>query len=168
MFIKTKINNYKEVNKNLLSLINKMPKRKLKTRYKNMSNSDWDIPRDFKRDYLDYFYKIIEPYMGELAKGFNSKKWTINNCWFQQYKKLDNHEWHTHPQTNFTNVYFVELPSKSIGTEVLNTKNLNLKEGDLLTFPGYFYHRSPVNFTNKRKTIISFNSDFYDYNKGDK
>ena len=38
--------------------------------------------------------------------------------------------------------------------------NLYVKEGDLLTFPSIFPHRSTINNTNKRKTIISFNTNF--------
>jgi ectoine hydroxylase-related dioxygenase (phytanoyl-CoA dioxygenase family) len=92
-----------------------------------------------------------------------SEKAVIDNMWFQQYKKNDKHSWHTHGLSNFSNVYFVELPLKSLATEILNVNNLNLKEGDLLTFPSHLYHRSPINKTNKRKTIISFNCDFVNY-----
>lgn len=158
-----KINNYKEINKNILSLIDKIPKNSFKDKNQNISNTDWNLPQSFKREYLDYFYKIINPYMDKIATILNSKTWSINNAWFQQYNKSESHDWHTHAKSNFTNVYFVELPSKSLGTEILNYKKLNLKEGDLLTFPAYIYHRSPLNITNERKTIISFNSDFYNY-----
>ena len=161
----TKIKNYKEINKNILSFIDKIPKNNLKNKNQNIFNTDWNLPKEFKREYLEYFYKIISPYMNKISCILNSKNWSINNGWFQQYTKLNNHEWHNHPQTNFTNVYFVELPSKCLGTEILNYKKLNLKEGDLLTFSAYIYHRSPINLTNKRKTIISFNSDFFNYNK---
>jgi hypothetical protein len=110
-----------------------------------------------------YIASLITPYMDKIAIILDSKKWNINNGWFQQYTKSEGHEWHTHAKTNFTNVYFVELPSTSLGTEILNYQKLDLKEGDLLTLPGHVYHRSPKNFTNERKTIISFNSDFFDY-----
>jgi len=71
-------------------------------------------------------------------------------------------EWWTIPKS-LSNVYFVELPSKSLGTEILNHGKLDLNEGDLLTFPAYLYHRSPVNVTEERKTIISFNSNISEY-----
>jgi hypothetical protein len=159
----TKVDNYKEINKNILSFIDKIPKNPFKDENQNISNTDWNLPQSFKREYLDYFYKIITPYMDKIAIILDSKKWNINNGWFQQYTKSEGHEWHTHAKTNFTNVYFVELPSTSLGTEILNYQKLDLKEGDLLTLPGHVYHRSPKNFTNERKTIISFNSDFFDY-----
>jgi hypothetical protein len=158
MILITKINNYKEINKNLLKLI-----KKIKNPFKNnegsvISNTDWTLPSEYKREYLIYFFEIIKPYMDKITLKLNCNKWIIHNFWFQQYLKSDCHNWHTHDSSNFTNVYFVELPNTSLGTEIFNHKKLKLKEGDLLTFPAYYLHRSPVNNSNKRKTIISFNS----------
>jgi len=162
MIFRTKINDHKKINKNLLKLISKI-KNPLIDKNDAISNTDWSLSKDYKREYLDYFYKIIDPYMKELALKLHSKNWTIHNGWFQQYKKSDTHAWHTHGGSNFTNVYFIELPDKSLGTEVLGFEKFDLNEGDLFTFPAHFYHRSPINNLNKRKTIISFNCDFFDY-----
>jgi hypothetical protein len=159
----TKINNYKEINKKLLFLINKIPNNTLKTEKDNISHTDWNLPVNFKREYFNFFIKIIEPYLLKIATELKSKTCNIDNVWFQQYYKNDTHQWHTHAKCQFTNVYFVELPFKSLGTEILDQEKLNLDEGDLLTFPSYFYHRSPINLENKRKTIISFNSNFENY-----
>jgi hypothetical protein len=163
MIFITKIDNHKEINKNLLNLINK-----INTPYSNksctISNTDWLLPKNYKRDYLIYFYKIIEPYMYEIADKLHCKNWTIINGWFQQYLKSDSHHWHTHGRCHFTNVYFVELPSKSLATEIFKYKKLKVETGDLLTFPAYYLHRSPINNLNKRKTIISFNSSFEEFN----
>jgi hypothetical protein len=55
---------------------------------------------------------------------------------------------------------------KNLGVKkvnILNHDKLDLNEGDLLTFPAYLYHRSPLNISDNRKTIISFNSDVLDY-----
>ena len=46
---------------------------------------------------------------------------------------------------------------------ILNSKktlNLIAKEGDLVTFPAMLQHTSEKTKSSKRKTIISFNSDF--------
>lgn len=158
MILITKIKNYKEININLLKLI-----KKIKNPFKSnngdiISNTDWTLPKNHKREYLQYFIEIIKPYMDKITSKLHCKDWIIHNFWFQQYLKLDHHNWHTHESSNFTNVYFVELPNKSLGTEIFNHKKLKLKEGDLLTFPAYYLHRSPINDTDKRKTIISFNS----------
>jgi hypothetical protein len=159
-----KINNFQEINKNLLNLINKIPANPLVEDSNNViSHTDWNLPKSFKREYLDYFFQIIKPYLQKICFKLNSNKFEISNAWFQQYTKNNIHQWHTHPKTNFTNVYFVELLDKSLSTEILNHPNLELNEGDLLTFPAFYYHRSPINLSGKRKTIISFNIDVYDY-----
>ena len=164
MIIITKINNYKEINKNILFLIDKIPNNPMIEYNDNILHTDYNLPKNFKREYLDYFYEIIKPYIDKIALDLNSKKLIIHNAWFQQYVKNGAHQWHTHPNSHFTNVYFVELPSKLLTTEILGHDRLDLNEGDLLTFPAYSYHRSPINLTNERKTIISFNSDISCYN----
>lgn len=163
MIFVTKINNFKKINKKLLSLISTIKNNKYNTDKDSIHNTDWNLPKNFERKYVDYFVPIIRPYLNEIAKKLHSEKAVIDNIWFQQYKKNDEHSWHTHGLSNFSNVYFVELPLKSLATEILNVKDLNLNEGDLLTFPSHLYHRSPINKTNKRKTIISFNCDFTNY-----
>ena len=163
MILITKIENYKEINKNLLSLIDKIPNNLLQDHQDKISHTDWNLPKNFKREYLDYFIQIINPYLEKLSIKLNCKIFKVSNIWFQQYNKSDIHNWHTHAFCNFTNVYFVELPCKSLGTEILNHTKLDLNEGDLLTFPACLFHRSPANNIGKRKTIISFNSDISDY-----
>jgi hypothetical protein len=164
MIIINKIKNYKKINKELLNLINKIDN-PFKQLNDYISNTDWSLPKEYKRDYLNYFNKIISPYMFKIASKLHSKNWEIHNIWFQQYLKYSRHNWHVHEYCQFTNIYFVELPDKSLATEIFKHKKLNIKEGDLLTFPSYYYHRSPKNLLNKRKTIISFNSSFGTFNK---
>ena len=41
--------------------------------------------------------------------------------------------------------------------------DIELKEGQLFTFPANILHRSPINISNNVKTIISFNTNFDDY-----
>jgi hypothetical protein len=163
MIIITKIKNYKEINSKILSLIDKISINPIIKSNDNITNSDYNLPIGFKREYLEYFFDVIKPYFTELCSKLHTTRIEISKAWFQQYTKNCTHQWHTHPHSNFTNVYFVELPSKSLSTEILNHPNLDLNEGDLLTFPAYYYHRSPLNLSEKRKTIISFNSDIYDY-----
>jgi hypothetical protein len=165
MILINKVDNFKEINKQLLYLINKIPSNPLIENNDNILHTDYNLPNNFKREYLDYFFKIIKPYIEKMAVNLKSKEIKISHIWFQQYEKNNTHGWHTHPKAHFTNIYFVELPSNSLTTEILGHDKLNLNEGDLLTFPAYFYHRSPINLTNERKTIISFNSDISCYNE---
>ena len=145
---------------NLLELIDRMPDNS----HDNVTKTDWEA--NYDKPYFNYFreYILQAPY-SKLTKYLHADNYEIKNGWFQQYEKGDSHNWHTHASCNYTNVYFVELPDKDFGTELWDSyekkvKKLDLKEGSLLTFPANVLHRSKTN-TSKRKTIISFNSNFY-------
>jgi gentisate 1,2-dioxygenase len=45
-------------------------------------------------------------------------------------------------------------------TEFLDGSKIEAKEGDILIFPSYKYHRSKKNNSKKIKTIIAFNVSF--------
>ena len=99
----------------------------------------------------DHFLKVLQ-----------IPKFVLNEVWFQQYCKSDTHSWHVHEHTHFTNVYFLELPDNEYKTEIRKFGTTDLidytaSEGDIVTFPGFLQHRSPVLESDKRKTIISFN-----------
>lgn len=124
-------------------------------------HSDWNSARG---DYLLYFYQYIMPqHIALITKSLNLEQWEIDNGWFQQYTELSEHTWHTHPNTQFTNIYYLELPDTSCKTEVKDINNkiieFDIKEGDILTIPSHLVHRSKPN-SKQRKTIISYNSSF--------
>lgn len=162
------VNQIKEHTKHkskLLKLIKKIPSTNLQEHtHSNVSHSDWFLDKTHKREYLEFFYKMIYPYMEEMLVPLKCKTWDITNGWFQQYIKNDFHDWHVHNGVNYTNVYYLELPDIGEKTQIYNildntVVDISVNEGDLITFPAYFIHRSKP-LTNKRKTIISFNSNF--------
>jgi hypothetical protein len=160
-YILNKIKEHKENKNNLLKLIEKIPL----NRYDNITHTDWNLPKEYKRDYLDFFYNVISPYMYEIMKKLHCSEWKIENGWFQQYKKDNDHDWHNHNRANFSNIYYLEMPNNDMKTEFYDilTKKIitfDLEEGDLLTFPAHILHRSKKIENLQRKTIISFNSDF--------
>jgi len=68
--------------------------------------SDWDLPEDIKREYLDEFYDLIDPVMESIAEslGFLAPKYLIRDyrmgitkIWFNQYSEGGEHDWHNHP-----------------------------------------------------------------------
>tara|TARA_Y100000114_G_scaffold92642_1_gene86102 strand:- start:1678 stop:2187 length:510 start_codon:yes stop_codon:yes gene_type:complete len=150
----------KNIKHKLLKYINDSPK----VSYEKVSKTDWDSCSDSNRPYVKYFIKILKPYMYSIVKKLNTKSWAMHNMWFQQYEKSSYHTWHTHPSVQFSCVYYLELPNINLATEFKDVKNkifkINVKEGDLLVFPSSVLHRSPKNKSNKRKTVISFNSSF--------
>jgi hypothetical protein len=150
----------------LLNEINNSPFEK----YNNISKCDWGIERKFERIYQNTFFSLIHPYLIEACKLINAENFNMHQFWFQQYEKDSEHEWHIHPSTNYTGVYYVEYPDKNAKTEILDfkTKKIftmgDIKEGDVLIFPSNLVHRAPKIKNNLRKTIISFNIDFNKFN----
>lgn len=156
---------FKKHKKVLLDLISKMPEKSRKSDIEKISKTDWNVEKEYNREYLNYFYTIISDHMYKISDRLFTDKWLITNAWFQQYYKTDKHDWHTHTNCHFTSVFYLELPDKQYSTQVFNSYSkeilkIDVKEGDILTFPAYLNHRSIVNKSNKRKTIISFNSNF--------
>jgi cupin superfamily acireductone dioxygenase involved in methionine salvage len=157
--------NHKEHKENILSLIEKIPSEGYYTDNCNLDFTDWNLPREVKREYLGYFYhKIAKDYTQWFCKKYNLTKYSIHNGWYQQYLEGHFHNYHSHPNCNFTNIYFVETPEKEMITDILDADgkkiNLKCKEGQIISFPAFLLHRSKPNNTKSRKTIISFNSSF--------
>lgn len=129
-----------------------------------ISNTDWEMNTI---NWYDFFLsnEDKERYQKLVQKKF-SKKVIISKTWFNQYYPNSGaeHPFHTHKYCNLSNVYVVEgdkqvrtiLKCPKTGKEVIPRVN----EGEILIFPSDILHRSPRNFTNKRKTVIVFNSKF--------
>ena len=134
--------------------------------------SDWDLPRDIVRPYLDEFYELLDPVMESIAEslGFLTPEYIIRdyrygiiNIWFNQYSEGGEHDWHNHPGCQFTNCYYLELPDAEYKTDVIGADGkiveYTVKEGDVMTCPAWMKHRSKPNGP-KRKTIIAFNTNY--------
>lgn len=164
-FVST-VREHAEYKKKLLNEIDEMPSINVDQPHEKIDKTDFWISSLYKRKYLDTFYGIISPYMIEICNQLKNAEWKIHNAWFQQYEKQGKHGWHTHPETNWTNVYYLELPNPNLKTEIYDSiankiiDTIEINEGDILTVPAYFLHKSKENDSNKRKTIISFNSSF--------
>ena len=126
----------------------------------------------FIKDEEKTYFKYIGPILSKYLNNHIEEMGYINNCnikfciakyWFQQYHENGCHNWHFH-DTCWSNVYYLELPDDSPGTEFMvpcrerQTYFPPIKEGTLITFPSSILHRSPPNQSKKRKTIISFNA----------
>ena len=140
----------------LLDYFSKQP-----TKFNKISNSYWLKSEDMDREWVQYFTKnILYQISNNLNDYMYSLKLTVQNLWYQQYNLGDYHNWHNHPKCHYTNVYYVELPNEGMNTEILNVENIDIKEGDILSFPAFMFHRSKTIKSNQRKTIISFNTSF--------
>ena len=114
-----------------------------------------------EEEYIRFIYPLLKEHCRNLFSHTTANDVSFTNIWFQQYENSNFHGWHTHPNTHFTNIYFLELPNNTFKTEIKdlqgNIINYKCLEGDILTFPGFYSHQSPVIETDQRKTIISFN-----------
>ena len=130
----------------------------------DITRTDWKYSSDMSRSWVQY---LARPLMDQLLPmyqelGFDGFK--INEIWYQQYSKTSQHGWHTH-SSNFTNVYYLDLPKDSPKTKLVNGYNqsevieLDVEEGDMVIFPSFIIHSAPPNLSNHQKTIISYNVD---------
>jgi hypothetical protein len=130
----------------------------------NMSKADWHISSNFNRAWVKTIQESLMEQMLEMYKELGYDGLTVHELWFQQYQKNSQHGWHTH-SSNFTNVYYLELPSTAPKTQIVNPFNqtdiieINVEEGDILVFPSFVIHRAPLNTDTNRKTIISYNTN---------
>ena len=164
-----RVPNHNDIKNNLLDQIYYEQDVSASPQDKNHSIAFTDFFSDFNNSlYKDFFLNnVIEKYYDLAVKSLGYSDYEIINIWYQQYQYNDTHGWHTHPECNYSNVYFLELPSKEVSTEFLNVKKDtvfrvdSIKEGDILSFPGHIIHRSPKNITNERKSVIVFNSNIF-------
>ena len=135
-----------------------------------ISNTDWKFA-----DNTWFSFSLSERDQKEYVKfiydKFKKTDLKINVAWFNQYYKNSGseHNYHVHhsklsPNVS-TNIYYVQLEDKSLRTILKHPKTgkeviPRVKEGQMLTFDAKIQHRSPRNFTNTRKTVISFNVRF--------
>jgi len=120
----------------------------------------WD---DFDvNDWTD-FLDLVAPYLQDIPRMHE-----ITKAWFQTYKQYEYHSAHTHGAYGWSAIFYadydheVHVPTKfyspfaNIGGMVEDFSP-DVKEGDLIVFPSMVLHESPINLSEKERTVISFN-----------
>ena len=157
-----KVKEHKEIKNKLLSLLDEIKNDKIESDNEKIQKSDYNLSVDVERKYGSMFQDIVRPYNENIKEFYKAEKILINNYWFQQYGDNGYHNFHIHPFSLLSNVYYLELENNNstVFYDMQNKKEIkyNLEEGDLITFPSLLPHKSQIN-TNGRKTIISYNSD---------
>lgn len=108
------------------------------------------------------FMDVMKKHSEEIGKVLNYDCINIRNYWYQQYKYNDYHGWHVHGGVLFSNIYYVDLKNESSGTtfEFLDKEfDIEVKEGQILTFPAFLRHCSKPNKSYDTKTVFVFNTD---------
>ncbi len=155
---RSKIKNYRKLNKIILDKIDSAPS---KSYYNNdsetlVSNTDWEIEND-KSEFFKEFLGASVNHLKEICIHHNLDKCNIGRIWYQQYYEGSSHGWHNHPNCHFANVYFVECPKGS--STKFKDFDLDCSVGEIISFPSYLIHNSPLLQKNKRKTVIAFNTN---------
>ena len=109
--------------------------------------------------------------------GNMGNEWIVESNWYNQYESNSgsDHPWHNHEYPNsfgediltgsLTCIYYLEVIDESLMTVLKHPETgeeviPEVKEGQILTMDANIFHKSPRNFTNTRKTVISFNIIF--------
>jgi hypothetical protein len=125
-----------------------------------ISHTDYNLPNSLNRVWYQYFLKnIFFPWRDKFCDVAGSEI-NLHNCWFQWYEKNDFHSWHVHESAHFTNIYYLDLPNKEIKTQIKEfneDKTIEVSEGQILTIPAFWKHKSPPNIFDQPKIVISFN-----------
>lgn len=156
---------HSNVKQKILDGIDSMGIHGLVDEQEQLSNTDWNLSRSSNRPYAEHLDNIFAETFKTIIDAFDyglnpiTQSLKVSGYWFQQYENGDFHKWHTHPGDMFSNVYYVELPDGASKTSFMlngNEFTVDVKEGDILTFPAFLLHQSKPN-QSSRKTVVAFN-----------
>tara|TARA_R110002020_G_scaffold10220_1_gene39426 strand:- start:243 stop:830 length:588 start_codon:yes stop_codon:yes gene_type:complete len=169
LILKTKFKYHEEYKQNILNYIkeDKSSSFKKKDEYynDNLLRDDWLQSSNWERPWIKYAGPDLQEHLLMFAQELGYQHIDIKNLWYQQYGYKGIHNWHIHGG-NYTGVYYLEYDDTCPLTEFVYPNNMEKsfsiehKEGDMLFFPCFLMHRSPISQTNNRKSIISWNLEF--------
>lgn len=113
--------------------------------YNTMNSYDLNTDKAFQP-----LINIVTHHVHEFTKAYGSDdKYKCSNAWVNVYKKGDYQEFHTHPKSIFSAVYFVKAPEGS-GSLILSNPNCpdmlpiqNIREDNSLNFETCSYKPEP-------------------------
>ena len=181
-----KLENYKQINKELLNYILELQKKDKKGN--NRSNRggwhspNFDIvnpgpPIDFINSFKVFLKHIIED---EIGWEYVPNKQRIVAMWAIINKKNSYNVKHNHQNCYLSSDYYIKKPENSGDITFYDPKEVKTyrfpeverntsysaesitvkpKEGDLLIFPSYLYHDVGVNLSDEERVVVSFNID---------
>ena len=124
--------------------------------------TDWYSNKS--KEYFKQFWFFVKDDVEGLFKNLGYKNVNVGVYWYQQYTKDGCFSWHRHEGSTWNIVYYLELGDNSPRTEFRHPVTqevftVEADEGDIIIFPSLLLHRSSVNQTDERKTIIAVNID---------
>ena len=160
---KGKVKHHDELKHQLLDYIESSPAES----HTNVSKVDFKTNNNRTPPYHNIVKTAVLPTLVEAVEryGFKVKKaeeLVIKPMWFQQYEQGSDFNWHNHDKT-VAFVYYTELPEgDQLTTEFFDPWTgeiftVDAEEGDVVVFPSFVMHNSPVNRTGLRKTVFAGN-----------
>ena len=181
-----KLENYKQINKELLNYILELQKKDKKGN--NRSNrGGWHSPNfdlvnpgppiNFINSFKDFLKHIIED---EIGWEYIPNKQRVVAMWAIINKKNSYNVKHNHQNCYLSSAYYIKKPENSGDITFYDPKEsktyrfpevekhtnysaesvtIKPEEGDLLIFPSYLYHDVGVNLSDKERIVVSFNID---------
>jgi len=145
------------------------------TTYQTINNSEESISKtdyhikETQREWVKTFTSNTQETLQEILNTLQFQSANFPSVWFQQYQTNDYHDFHHHPMSNYSGIYYLELSDNTYTQILINNtiKDIEVNEGDILVLPSQIIHRCPKvprNATgNSRRTIISFNFDTHKF-----
>jgi len=134
----------------------------IKSEHPTISQLDWNESFDFNRPWVRHILPFLNYNLIKLTQSLGYSGMFLDSVWFQRYTTNSFHDWHIHTK-HYTGVLYLEYPNSCPPTQLVFNNNqiieIDAKEGDIVIFPSFVVHRSPVNYSKEQKTIISFNLD---------
>ena len=181
-----KLENYKQINKELLNYILELQKKDKKGN--NRSNrGGWHSPNfdlvnpgppiNFINSFKDFLKHIIED---EFGWEYIPNKQRVVAMWAIINKKNSYNVKHNHQNCYLSSAYYIKKPENSGDITFYDPKEsktyrfpevekhtnysaesvtIKPEEGDLLIFPSYLYHDVGVNLSDEERVVVSFNID---------
>ena len=125
-----------------------------------------------------YFHTVVDVIKPYLKSFMDGNPVEFVEMWYQKYYNMVEHKTHCHGFTGWSSIIYVEFDPNihestrffspfrqpwDCDVEVFQPK---VKEGDMIIFPSSVLHEAPVNRTDTRRTIVSYNIRGYvDYVK---
>ena len=117
----------------------------------------------------DLTERVVYDAKGEPSRLFGEKSLEFVDMWYQKYYKNVEHKVHCHGNSGWSAVIYVEFdpevhhstmfysPFRKPWNGNIETFQPPISEGDMIIFPSSILHEAPMNRSDKRRTIISFN-----------
>ena len=181
-----KLENYKQINKELLNYIFELQKKDKKGNIRS-NRGGWHSPNfdlvnpgppiNFINNFINFLKQIME---NEFGWEYIPNKQRIVAMWAIINKKNSYNVLHNHQNCYLSSAYYIKKPKNSGHITFYDPKEvktyrfpeiekhtpysaetvtIEAEEGDLLIFPSYLYHSVGENLSDEERIVVSFNID---------